>query len=127
MVHREVPRHDPVNLHGLVHLVDASTDQLERHGLHHEHLNLVALHHAPLGELRKSQTPLILSAIEEQFKEGKNPDFLVQVGHLFHDGGEAGDKVLVTLNSSGKLADLSATQCHQQIVKPLEVAPNKTA
>ena len=89
MVHREVTWHNPVNLYCSVDLVNAAADELQRHSLHYEHLNICLLDLAVFSESLKGQASLVFSAVKEELKEGQNAHLLVQVCHLFHDCREA--------------------------------------
>jgi len=124
VVHRQIARHYPIDLHCLVDLINGATDQVKRHGFHHEHLDLVGLNDAALSNLVKCEAPLIFTAVKEHLKEGQNTHFLLKVGHLSGDGRETRDKVVVTLDGLSKLSDLTATKRHKHVVEPLEVATN---
>ena len=64
MVHREVSWHNPVNLNSSVDLIYAATDELERHSLHYEHLDVCFLDHAVFSKSLKGQASLIFSTVE---------------------------------------------------------------
>ena len=112
MVHWKVAWHDPVDLHCSVDLVYAAADELQRHGLHYEHLNISLLDLAVFSESLKGQASLVFSTVKEELEEGQNAHLLVQVCHLFHNGWEAWDEVLVTLDGFGELRDLSFAKGH---------------
>ena len=127
MVHGEVSWHDPVNLNGLINLINATTDELEWHSFHNKHLDFVDLHFALVSELSKRQAALIFATVEEELKERQNANLLIEIWHLFHDSREASNEVLMTRDSRSKLSDLTFAQSHQKIIEPLEVSSNKTA
>jgi len=79
-----------------------------------------------VSHLFEAETALVFSAVEEHLEEGQNANLLLQVSHLLHNGREPRDVVLVALHRLSELCDLTTAQSHQQVVKPLEVAPDKT-
>ena len=66
MVHREVTWHNPVDLHCSVDLINAAADELQRHGLHDEDLNIGLLDLAVFSESLKGQASLVFSAVKEE-------------------------------------------------------------
>ena len=125
MVHGEVAGHNPVDLNCLVDFIDGAADQVERHGLHHEHLDFVWLNEAALRYLVESEASLIFAAVEQHLEEGENAHFLLEVSHLRGDCRESGDEIMVTFDSLSKLSDLTTAKGHQHVVKPLEVGANQ--
>ena len=89
MVHRQVTRHDPIDLHSLVNFINAAPHKLKGHGFHDKHLDLSRLQNARPSDLLEREAPLIFAAVEQELEEGQDANFLVQVAHFFHNGWES--------------------------------------
>lgn len=122
----EVTWLDPIDLHTLFDLINVTTHQFQRHGLHDHQLDIRGGEQANLGDILKRYVAVVFTQLENVLQESDDADFLTEVSELFHDVGEALQHLIVALNCLLELYDLSTAQGLQQIEKPFEVRHSQT-